>query len=64
MINANQLLRHLVSNGAEGYNHKKLVDLLSGIKGNFGKKDIQLVRKTLKNEMTKMDNMLAKMEGE
>jgi len=53
-----------VSNGAEGYNHKKLVDLLSGIKGNFAKKDIQLVRKTLKNEMGKVDNMLSKLENE
>lgn len=47
-----------------GFNHRKLSDLLNGVKGTFTKKDIQLVRKVIKEEMTTTDKMLAKLENE
>jgi hypothetical protein len=64
MINANDLLRTIRATGAEGYNHKKLCDLLCGIKGTFTKKDIQLVRKVIKDNLTTTDKLLQKLENE
>lgn len=64
IINANELLRTIKASGAEGYNHKKLCDLLYGIKGQFSKRDIQLVRKTIKDCLTNTDKLLQKLENE
>lgn len=67
MINANDLLRNIKLSGkeiSEDFNHKKLTDLLSGIKGTFTKKHIQLVRKVIKDSMTTTDSMLSKLEQE
>lgn len=64
MINTNDLLRTIRKTGADGYNHRKLCDLLSGIRGTFSKKDIQLVRKCIKDELTTVDKMLLKLENE
>lgn len=67
MINANDLLRTIKSSGkdvAQDFNHRKLSDLLCGIKGNFSKKHIQFVRKVIKDSMSTTDNMLSKLENE
>lgn len=63
IINANELLRKIRATGAEGFNHKKLCDLLSGIRGTFSKKDIQLVRKVIKEDLTITDKNLHKLEN-
>jgi hypothetical protein len=64
MINANDLLRTIKRTGAENFNHRKLCDLLEGIKGTFSKKDIQLVRRIIKDEISVVDKMLTKLENE
>lgn len=53
-----------MATGADGFNHRKLSYLLIGVKGTFSKKDIQLVRKVIREELTTTDKMLAKLENE
>jgi hypothetical protein len=64
MINTQDLLRKIWATGADGFNHRKLSSLLCGVRGSFSKKDIQLVRKVIRDEMTTTDKMLAKLENE
>lgn len=65
MINANHLLRELLQDQAvDGVTHKKLVDLLSGIKGKFSPKDIRVIRKHIAQSFLKVDRVLAKLENE
>lgn len=64
MININDLLRKINATGVEGFNHRKLCDLFGGVKGTFTKKDIQVVRKVLKEHMTITDKKLSELENE
>lgn len=63
MINTNDLLRTVRAAGAE-FTHKKLSDLLSGIRGSVTKRDIQIVRKCIKEEVTTIDKVLSKLENQ
>lgn len=52
------------SNGGNSYTYTKVKNLLRGIKGQATKKEIQQLRKFLKNDFHEIDAVLAKLENE
>lgn len=63
IINANELLRSL--NKKENiFTHKKVVDILSGVKGKASKNEIQLVKNEVNIQMKDVVNKLSKLERE
>lgn len=65
MLNANQLLKKIQNDPImEGVNHKKLTDLLNGTKGKFNKKQIQHIRKAIREGISQYDAVLSKLENQ
>jgi len=50
--------------GGNHYSYTRIKNLLMGLKGNSSKKDIQQVRKLLKQEWVEVDNTLEKLENQ
>lgn len=62
MINANHLLRELTQAGYTGFTHKKVADILNGIKGKSTTSDIKAIRKILTKTFSTIDSRLQKLE--
>ena len=52
------------SNGGNSYTYTKVKNLLRGVKGHATKKEIQQLRKFLKNDFCAIDAVLHKLENE
>lgn len=50
--------------GSTSYSYTKIRNLLSGVKGNATKKEIQQLRQVLKAAVTETDSVLAKLENQ
>lgn len=64
-INVNKVAKDIrEQNGGNSYTYTKVSNLLSGFKGSATKKEIQHLRRLLKSELTRIDNMLATLENQ
>lgn len=63
-LNVNKISKDMQKEGGNSYTYTKISNLLYGFKGAATKKEIQYLRKLLKNEFSRVDTVLAKLENE
>lgn len=64
-INISRVVKDMrTHHGGTSYTYTVVSNLLSGFKGNATKKDIQALRKLIKEELTRIDKNLQKLENE
>lgn len=63
-LNVNRISKDMQKEGGNSYTYTKVSNLLSGFKGAATKKEIQQLRKLIKNEFFRVDTVLSKLENE
>lgn len=65
MLNVNQVTKNIrEQNGGTTYTYTKVSNLLAGFKGSATTREIQQLRKVIKAELMRIDNLLSKLERE